>query len=160
MGYLAPGRSVVAKKKSGNFVGRFIANELLGVDDFKRVAKYVKSGQYGKAAKSLGAGAFELGTSALTVTGVGAAAKGAQAAAKASAVAARAAKASKTAKAAASASRASKATKAKAVTKAAKASKTAKVSRAASKTAASAKSTARGRVALKGTQIGTAKVFD
>lgn len=65
--------------KSENRVGKFIKNELLGVDDFKRVGKYIKSGEYGKAAKSAGAGVFELGSSALTVTGVGAAAKGAKA---------------------------------------------------------------------------------
>lgn len=42
--------------------GGFVANELLGVDDLKRTANYVRKGQFGKAAKSAAAGAVELGS--------------------------------------------------------------------------------------------------
>ena len=60
-----------ALKKAGSFVG----NELLGLDDFGNVIKHAKNGDWGKAAKSLGAGAFEMGTTALMlVPGVGTAA--------------------------------------------------------------------------------------
>jgi hypothetical protein len=60
-----------ALKKAGSFVG----NELLGLDDFGNVVKHAKNGDWGKAAKSLGAGAFEMGTTALMlVPGVGTAA--------------------------------------------------------------------------------------
>lgn len=52
-------------------VGKFVKNELLGVDDFKSVAKNIKSGNWGKAAKSLGTGAFEAGS---TVAAIGASA--------------------------------------------------------------------------------------
>lgn len=145
-------------KKGENRVGKFIKNELLGVDDFKRVGKYLKSGDYGKAAKSLGAGAFELGTSALTLTGVGAAAKGASAAAKGASVAAKATKAAKAAKTAAAASRASKATKALALTKATKARVVVKSSKALSAAAEAARETAKARALLKAGQIGGAKL--
>jgi hypothetical protein len=43
-------------------VGGFAANELLGVDDFRRTYKYAKQGDWGKALKSAGAGVFELGS--------------------------------------------------------------------------------------------------
>ena len=142
--------------KSENRVGKFIKNELLGVDDFKRVGKYIKSGEYGKAAKSAGAGVFELGSSALTVTGVGGAAKAASAAAKGASVASKASKAAKTAKTAAAASRSSKATKAAAATKATKARAATKSSKVLSGAATAARETAKGRVVLKGGQIGSA----
>ena len=38
-------------------VGRFVNNELLGIDDAKRAFKYAKQGQFKKAAKSAAAGA-------------------------------------------------------------------------------------------------------
>ena len=142
--------------KSENRVGKFIKNELLGVDDFKRVGKYIKSGEYGKAAKSAGAGVFELGSSALTVTGAGAAAKAASAATKGASAAAKATKAAKAAKTAAAASRSSKATKAVAATKATKARTATKSAKAFSGAATAARETAKGRVVLKGGQIGSA----
>ena len=61
----------------------FVRNELLGVDDFSRVGKNLKKGNYGKAAKSAGAGVLELGSSVATLFGVGAGVKGAMGAAKA-----------------------------------------------------------------------------
>jgi len=118
--------------KSENRVGKFIKNELLGVDDFKRVGKYVKSGDYGKAAKSLGAGVFELGSSAATLSGVGAAAKGAQAV--------------KTIRAGAAAA------------KGAKAAKLTKIANAGAKTVKAAQETAKARAILKAGQIGGAKL--
>lgn len=58
----------MAKKKStAQKVGKFVANELLGVDDMRRVVKYVRQGDFKKAAKSAGAAAFEIGTSATAV---------------------------------------------------------------------------------------------
>ena len=42
----------------------WVGDEFLGVDDFGRVIKYGGQGDWGKALKSLGAGAFELGTTA------------------------------------------------------------------------------------------------
>lgn len=42
--------------------GSFVANELLGVDDFKNVGSAVSKGDWWGAAKSLGEGVFELGT--------------------------------------------------------------------------------------------------
>ena len=63
----------MAKKKStAQKVGKFVANELLGVDDMRRVVKYVRQGDFKKAAKSAGAAAVEVGT---TVVPVGAGAK-------------------------------------------------------------------------------------
>ena len=64
----------MAKKKDNTAkkVGRFAANELLGVDDMRRVVKYVRQGDFKKAAKSAGTAALELGT---TVSGAGLAAK-------------------------------------------------------------------------------------
>ena len=118
--------------KSENRVGKFIKNELLGVDDFKRVGKYVKSGDYGKAAKSLGAGVFELGSSAATLTGVGAAARGAQAV--------------KTIRAGAAAA------------KAAEAAKLTKIANAGAKTVKAAQEAAKARAILKAGQIGGAKL--
>jgi len=118
------------KGKGGGGVSKFIKNELLGVDDFKRVGKYIKSGEYGKAAKSAGAGVFELGSSAATVTGVGAALKGA--------------KALKTIQGAA------------AVTKGKKGALLTKIAKGGEPLVAAAKETAKGRVVLKGGQIGSA----
>lgn len=43
----------------------FVANELLGVDDFRRAARYTGQGDFLKALKSLGAGTFELGSTIL-----------------------------------------------------------------------------------------------
>lgn len=63
----------MAKKKStAQKVGKFVANELLGVDDMRRVVKYVRQGDFKKAAKSAGAAAVEIGT---TVAPIGAGAK-------------------------------------------------------------------------------------
>lgn len=56
-------------------VGKLITDELLGFDDFRRVAKYAESGEFGKMLKSLGAGVFELGS---TVIPGGAILKGAK----------------------------------------------------------------------------------
>lgn len=43
----------------------FVANELLGVDDFRRFGRYAGQGDFLKALKSLGAGTFELGSTIL-----------------------------------------------------------------------------------------------
>ena len=69
----------------------FARNELLGVDDFGRAGKNLRKGNYGKAAKSAGAGVLELGSTALSIFGIGAGAKAAVTGAKA----AKAAKAAK-----------------------------------------------------------------
>ena len=53
-------------------VGRFVNNELLGIDDAKRAFKYAKQGQFKKAAKSAAAGAVEVAT---TLAPVGAGSK-------------------------------------------------------------------------------------
>ncbi len=112
--------SKVAKKKnSGGFlgalkgaagkvdrfagkVGNFANNELLGFDDIQRYDKYMGSGEYGKAAKSLGAGLGEMG-STIASAGVGAVAaggsKGVVASTKGGLAAIKAAKAAKLAKA-------------------------------------------------------------
>jgi hypothetical protein len=81
-------------KKSRSGKGKvydYARNELLGVDDFSRVGKNLKKGNYGKAAKSAGAGLLELGTTAASIFGIGAGAKAALTAGKA----AKAAKAAK-----------------------------------------------------------------
>ena len=61
----------MAKKKESTArkVGRFAANELLGVDDMRRVVKYVRQGDFKRAAKSAGAAAVEIGS---TVAPIGA----------------------------------------------------------------------------------------
>lgn len=51
----------IGKAIAENPVG-FVGNELLGVDDFRRFIKYADEGNFTKAMKSLGAGAFELGS--------------------------------------------------------------------------------------------------
>lgn len=51
---------------------KFAKNELLGVDDMRRVVKYVRQGNFKKAAKSAGAAVAEVGT---TVLPIGAGAK-------------------------------------------------------------------------------------
>ena len=56
-------------------VGNFANNELLGFDDIKRYDKYMGSGEYGKAAKSLGAAYLEAG-STIGSAGAGALASG------------------------------------------------------------------------------------
>jgi hypothetical protein len=80
------GSAKPAGKKGRSSSGKtydFVRNELLGVDDFSRVGKNLKKGNYGKAAKSAGAGVLELGSSIATLFGVGAGVKGAMGAAKA-----------------------------------------------------------------------------
>lgn len=57
-------------------IGNFATNELLGVDDFRRAIGAARSGDYGRALKSLGAGTFELGS---TLIPAGALVKGAKA---------------------------------------------------------------------------------
>jgi hypothetical protein len=91
--YKAPSAPKSSGSNFGNGkVGSFVKNELLGADDFSRTVKYAKSGDFGKAAKSLGTGAFELGTTAAAVVGsvfTGGAAGGALVAAKTAQVAGR-----------------------------------------------------------------------
>ena len=101
-GYKAGSRkpsSMSASSKKGRSgkgkVYDFARNELLGVDDFGRAGKNLRKGNYGKAAKSAGAGVLELGSSIATIFGVGAGVKAATGAAKG----AKAAKAAKLAKA-------------------------------------------------------------
>ena len=59
----------MAKKNESNAkkVGRFVANELLGVDDAKRAFNKARKGDIKGALKSAAAGAIELGTSATAV---------------------------------------------------------------------------------------------
>ena len=86
---LSSSSSTSSKKgrSGGGKVYDFARNELLGVDDFGRVGKNLRKGNYGKAAKSAGAGVLELGTTALSLFGIGAGIKGATVAAKAAKVA-------------------------------------------------------------------------
>ena len=70
-------------RSGGGKVYDFARNELLGVDDFGRAGKNLRKGNYGKAAKSAGAGVLELGSSIATIFGIGAGAKAAMAGAKA-----------------------------------------------------------------------------
>jgi hypothetical protein len=70
-------------RSGGGKVYDFARNELLGVDDFGRVGKNLRKGNYGKAAKSAGAGVLELGSTVATIFGIGAGIKGATAAGKA-----------------------------------------------------------------------------
>ena len=70
-------------RSGGGKVYDFARNELLGVDDFGRAGKNLRKGNYGKAAKSAGAGVLELGSSIATIFGIGAGAKAAMAAGKA-----------------------------------------------------------------------------
>jgi len=64
----------MAKKKDSNLkkVGRFVANEMLGVDDAKRVVSKARKGDFKGALKSAATAAFEAGT---TATGIGIGAK-------------------------------------------------------------------------------------
>lgn len=64
----------MAKKKESNAkkVGRFVANEMLGIDDAKRAFNKAKKGDIKGAIKSAATAAFEAGT---TVSGAGLAAK-------------------------------------------------------------------------------------
>jgi hypothetical protein len=48
-------------------VGRFVANEMLGVDDVKRAVSKAKKGDVKGALKSAGAAAFEIGTTATAI---------------------------------------------------------------------------------------------
>lgn len=59
----------MAKKKDSNLkkVGRFVANEMLGVDDAKRAVNKARKGDIKGALKSAATGAFELGTSATAI---------------------------------------------------------------------------------------------
>jgi hypothetical protein len=59
----------VAKKKDSNAkkVGRFVTNELLGIDDAKRAFNKARKGDIKGAIKSAATGAFELGTSATAI---------------------------------------------------------------------------------------------
>jgi len=80
------GSAKPAGKKGRSSSGKtydFVRNELLGVDDFSRVGKNLKKGNYGKAAKSAGAGVLELGSTVASLFGVGLGVKGAMGAAKA-----------------------------------------------------------------------------
>lgn len=63
----------MAKKDSkARKVGRFVANELLGVDDARRAVKYARKGEFKKAAKSAVTAVAEAGS---TVLPIGAGAK-------------------------------------------------------------------------------------
>jgi hypothetical protein len=64
-------------KKTTKGAASFIGNEMLGIDDIRRAGKYASQGQWGKALKSAGAGALELGSTAF---GGGAALKAVKAA--------------------------------------------------------------------------------
>jgi hypothetical protein len=59
----------MAKKNDSNLkkAGRFVANELLGVDDARRAVSKARKGDYKGALKSAATGAFELGTTATAV---------------------------------------------------------------------------------------------
>lgn len=63
---------MAGKDNKAKKVARFAANELLGIDDMRRVVKYVRQGDFKKAAKSAGAAAAEIGS---TVAPIGAGAK-------------------------------------------------------------------------------------
>lgn len=82
----APSRSGMNKAAFGT--GNFIKNELLGVDDFSKLRGQMKKHEFKNMAKSLGEGAFELGTTigavaaALPTGGASLAAKSAMVAAK------------------------------------------------------------------------------
>jgi len=64
----------MAKKKDSNAkkIGRFVANEMLGIDDAKRAFNKAKKGDIKGAIKSAATAAFEAGT---TVSGAGLAAR-------------------------------------------------------------------------------------
>jgi len=70
-------------RSGGGKVYDFARNELLGVDDFGRVGKNLRKGNYGKAAKSAGAGVLELGSTVASIFGVGLGVKGLMGATKA-----------------------------------------------------------------------------
>jgi hypothetical protein len=59
----------MAKKKDSNAkkVGRFVTNELLGIDDAKRALNKARKGDIKGALKSAATGAIELGTSATAI---------------------------------------------------------------------------------------------
>jgi len=85
-------------RSGGGKVYDFARNELLGVDDFGRVGKNLRKGNYGKAAKSAGAGVLELGSTVASIFGVGLGVKGLMGVTKAAKVVkgAKAAKGAKT----------------------------------------------------------------
>jgi len=66
------------------FARNLMLNELLGVDDFKRAIKYADEGEFSKMLKSLGSGAFELGSTAIPGGAILKGAKAGKAVAKAS----------------------------------------------------------------------------
>lgn len=47
--------------------GKFVANELLGIDDVRRAAKYARKGEFKKAAKSAGAAVVEAGSTVFPI---------------------------------------------------------------------------------------------
>lgn len=56
---IAMGKEIIS-----NPIG-FVADNMLGVDDFRRAVRYGGEGSFGKMLKSLGAGGFELGSTLL-----------------------------------------------------------------------------------------------
>jgi hypothetical protein len=71
---LTPGTKEYKAIKQGSrqgqsVIGGYIANEMLGIDDFSWALRNAQQGKWGEAAKSFGAGALELGT---TVGSIGA----------------------------------------------------------------------------------------
>lgn len=63
---------------TNNPVTRFVMNEMLGVDDFKRAYNYARKGQYRRATKSLAAGVIEGGSTAVGAAGLKAIGTGAK----------------------------------------------------------------------------------
>ena len=57
----------MAKESTAKKVGKFVTDELLGVDDIKRAVSKAKQGDVKGALKSAGAAAFEIGTTATAV---------------------------------------------------------------------------------------------
>ena len=62
-----PANTGVSLGRLASGTGSFIANELLGVDDFRNTVSHASRGEWGSAAKSLATGAFEAGSSAFAV---------------------------------------------------------------------------------------------
>lgn len=92
-GYKPPKNATPAGlTKTGASVGKFVKNELLGVDDFSKLKGQAKNREFKNMAKSTLAGSFELGTTAAALVGsafTGGATAGALVASKAATVAAR-----------------------------------------------------------------------
>ena len=75
---------MAAKKKDTRSFAQKAANVVtsnIGLDDLGNMAKHVKKGEWGSAAKSLGAAALEVGTTIVPIGKVGVAAKAAEGAA-------------------------------------------------------------------------------